>query len=719
MLNAVNLNITGMSCVNCSNSIESYLSSTNGVTEVSVNFSTGTGRVSYDGEKIKLEEIISLIEELGFKARAAEDAGGAAKRGSGPAKFTPGPELIVAVAFAVPVFILNMFYCHISWAPKVMALLSLPVLLYSGMGFHKKTVSYLFKRLPLTMDALVSASSFSSFLLSFFLYFVKGSNELYFDSSTSIIAIILVGKTIEERIRTSARSSLTEIIESMPSVCTIREGESEREAAVRDVRAGELVVVKPNGKVPVDGVVSSGEGFVESSAITGESVPVYARSGDTLYAGSQNLDSIFEIRAVTPGSHSYINGIEEMLRAALSKKAEIQRTADIISSYFVPAVFGLSVITFLGQRFVFAGGLESSLISAISVIAIACPCALGLALPVAFLFGTNLGAGRGILFTDPDSLGKLKNVNSIVFDKTGTLTKNRLKVEKYELAGNAGIDENTFLQITGSVQRYSDHPIARAFIEFLKGRGINSGLEVSGYKTHGGKGVSATCHGHKVVIGNAELVCAGNEHDSRPEAFEGKPSFYAAIDQMPAAYFELSEELSEGAAETVSELAALGVKVYLLTGDREGAAFEIAGRVGIARESVMASVKPHEKAEFIDRLKAGDTAANVLMIGDGINDSLAMARADIAIAMADATTIAKTAATIIMTRHGLKNVVTALELGKKMHRIIIQNFFWAFFYNIILIPSAMAGKLNPMQAAFAMILSSLFVVLNSTRLRKL
>ncbi len=719
MLSVINLNITGMSCVNCSNSIESYLSSTDGVSSVSVNFSTGSGRVSYDGAKIKPAEIISLIEELGFKAQAVDDGAGSSKHGARPVKYSPGPELIVAVIFAIPVFILNMFYCHISWAPKVMALLSLPVLLYSGMGFHKKTVSYLVKRLPLTMDALVSASSFSSFILSCFLYFVKGSNELYFDSSTSIIAIILVGKSIEERIRTSARSSLSEIIEAMPSFCTVRDGASERETAIRDVLAGELVIVKPNGKVPVDGVIISGEGFIESSAITGESIPVYARSGDTLFAGSQNLDSIFEIRAASPGSHSYINGIEEMLRDALSKKAEIQKTADVISSYFVPAVFALSALTFFSQDFIFNSGFESSVIAAISVIAIACPCALGLALPVAFLFGTNLGAGRGILFTDPDSLGKLKNVNSIVFDKTGTLTKNRLRIEKYEISENTDIDERLFLQITGSVQRYSDHPIARAFMEFLKGRAINSELSVSGYKTHGGKGVSATCRGHKVIIGNEEFVCGENPKHPRPEVFEGKPSFYAAVGQMPAAYFELSEELSEGAAETVAELKARGVKVYLLTGDREGAAFEIADRVGIARESVRAAVKPHEKAEFIDRLKAADPAVNVLMIGDGINDSLAMARADIAIAMADATTIAKTAASIIMTRHGLKNVVTALELGKKMHRIIIQNFFWAFFYNLILIPSAMAGRLNPMQAAFAMILSSLFVVLNSTRLNKL
>jgi len=681
-----------------------------------VNFSTGAGRVSYDAAKIKPGEIISLIEELGFGAKITNAGDGVAKPAG---KFSPGPELMTAVIFAVPVFILNMFYCHIPWAPPAMAVLSLPVLFYSGRGFHKKTLLYLAKRLPLTMDALVSASSVSSFALSCFLYFAKGSSELYFDSATSIIAIILVGKAIEERIRTSARSSLSEIIETIPSFCAVRAGGSEKEVAIRDVLAGDTVIVKPNRKVPVDGVIISGEGYVESSAITGESIPVYVSSGDSLFAGAQNLDSIFEIKATASGNHSYINGIEEMLRDALSKKAEIQKTADIISSYFVPAVFALSVITFFGQRFIFNGGLENSLIAAISVIAIACPCALGLALPVAFLFGTNLGAGRGILFTDPDSLGKLKNVNSIVFDKTGTLTKNRLKIEKYEMLGELNIDERTLFQIIGSVQRYSDHPIAGAFVEFIKGRGINPGLEVRGYKTHGGKGVSATCRGHKLVIGTAELVGAENGFVRHSETFEGKPSFYAAIDQTPAVYFELSEQLSEGAAEIVAQLAARGVKSYLLTGDLEGAAFEIAGRVGITRENVKASVKPHEKAEFIERLKMDNPAANVLMIGDGINDSLAMAKADIAIAMADATTIAKTAASIIMTRHGLKNVVIALELGKKMHRVIIQNFFWAFFYNMILIPFAMAGRLNPMQAAFAMILSSLFVVLNSTRLKKL
>jgi Cu+-exporting ATPase len=709
------LSIKGMSCVNCSNSIEAYLKGAEGVKDISVDFSTGSARVVFDESVIAGGRIIELISKLGFEASPEKDpvSGGKKSAAAETGGMFTDPRVASAVVFALPVFVLNMFFCQWRYAPPLMSVLTLPVLFYSGAGFHRKAFATFKNRLPLTMDALISASSLSSFFLSVFLYYFKGSHELYFDSSASIIAVILIGKHIEERMRRRSFGSLGGIIEGMPDECTVEKDGKHLQISVSEVKAGDTLVIKPNGRVPVDSIVISGEGFVENSVITGESSPVYISPGGSLWAGAQNSDAIFFARATASGRDSYINKIENMLDQALLKKAGIQKTADAIAAYFIPVIFFLAAATFAVRFFALGQNIEFSLLTAISVIAIACPCALGLALPTAFYFGANTAALHGIIFTDPDSLHAINKINAIAFDKTGTLTQSRLFVKNAVYAALPDLDEKGVLRLVASAERYSDHPAARALVEYAKGSAVEPDAVVSDYKTRGGLGITALCAGRKVAAGSAKLVEPGSL------AGGGGVVFFASVDGAVAARFELGEVLNSGAAETVKRLKSNNIEVFLLTGDTEKNAMTAAAACGIDEANVRHSMKPDEKASFIERFKADDPGRRVAMVGDGVNDALSMASADIAIAMADATNIARTAANIILTGSGLESAVKAIELGRKMRRVIMQNFFWAFFYNAVLIPSAMAGKLDPMQAAFAMAASSIFVVLNSTRLKKI
>ena len=716
------IKIKGMSCVNCSNSIETYLKSSKGVEGVEINFSGGTARVKIDKNLISDVKIIELINSLGFQAELIDSGSGLKQAFSSQNSVLDETfdkaRLVTAAVFAVPVFIINMFFCHLKYAPVVMSVLTLPVLFYSGAPFHKKAFITLKKRLPLTMDALVSASSFSSYFLSVFLYYFKGSHEVYFDSAASIIAIILAGRAVEEKMRGRSRQSLGGIIEGMPSECVIEKDGRQMEVSAFDIAAGDTLVIKPNQRVPVDCVIFSGEGFVEKSAITGESAPVFCTAGDRLWAGSRNYDAIFRAEALVKGRASYINQIENMLNQALMKKAKIQKTADFIASYFVPAVFGLALLTFAAQYLWLLKSFEISMMAAISVIAIACPCALGLALPAAFYFGANTAALNGIIFCDPDSLHAINKINAIVFDKTGTLTQNKLCVKKVRFYDPPPLSESESLKLIASLEKYSDHPIARAVVDYANSLSLKADCEVADYLTHGGSGISAVCCGKKIAAGNSALVKFPAGVTVEDNAAAGVV-FYVSIDDKPAAVFQLDEVLTDGAAEFIEQLKRAGIEIYLLTGDGEKNALLTGAACGIDAAHIRHTMKPDEKASFIRRLKEKNPRMNIAMAGDGINDALAMASADIAIAMADATNIAKSAANIILTGGGLKNAVKAIELGRKMRRIIIQNFFWAFFYNVILIPSAMAGSLNPMQAAFAMAASSIFVVLNSARLKRI
>lgn len=708
--------VKGMSCVNCSNSIEAYLASAEGVKSVSVDFTTGRARVVAAGEGVSEARLAEMITELGFEA-APESAGGAEKGSGRDAEadggFFDDPRLLAAALFAAPVFALNMFFCHWRYAPPLMSVLTLPVLLYSGYPIHKKAFVTIKNRLPLTMDALISAGSTASFLLSVFMYYAKGSHDVYFDSAATIIAVILIGKRVEERMRRRSRGSLGGIIEGMPDLCTVEREGRQTEIKVREVRAGDALIIKPNSRVPVDCVVTSGEGFVENSVITGESAPVFRGPGDGLWAGAQNSDAIFFAKASADGRDSYIDRIEAMLNQALMKKARIQKTADAVSARFVPAIFLLAAATFC-VRFLWLGnGLEFSLVTAISVVAIACPCALGLALPTAFYFGANTAAVNGIIFADPDSLHDIEGINAAVFDKTGTLTSSKLFVKNAVYAARDERERRAVLRLAASAEKYSDHPAARALVEFAKASGVEPDASVSKYKTRGGLGVTAVCDGREVAAGSAKLV--------EPGELAGGDGivFYASVDGFAAARFELGEALNPGAADTVKRLKSKGIEVFLLSGDAAKNAFAAAADCGIEAANVRHSVKPDEKAAFIKKLKEERPGLKVAMIGDGVNDALSMAVADIAIAMADSTNIARTAANIILTGRGLESAVKAIELGRKMRSVIRQNFFWAFFYNSVLIPSAVAGSLDPMQAAFAMAASSIFVVANSTRLKKI
>jgi Cu+-exporting ATPase len=674
-----------MTCAACARAVERALAATPGVERARVNLATHTATVEYDAGRARVDDFIGAIEDLGYgvpKTEPPPDAEERAYRG----------RLAVAAILAAPVVVLGMWHGLVAapYSAWIQLALTLPVVCYSGAPFYQAAWRAL-RHGSANMNSLIALGTGAAFTYSLY-ETLRGGDQVYYEAAAAIIAIILTGRMLEARARGKASSAIRRLMDLQPPTARVLRDGVETETAVEAVRAGDLVVVRPGERIPVDGNVAHGESAVDESMLTGESLPVDKRPGAAVFAGTINRSGAFRFEAKQVGRGAVLRHMIEMVKQAQGSRAPVARLADVVSGYFTMGVLAAALATF--GAWLFFAPFATALVNAVAVLIIACPCALGLATPTAIMVGTGRGAERGILIKGGEALEMAHKIDTVLLDKTGAITLGRPRVTRIVPA--AGFGEAELLRCAASAERYSEHPLGQAVVEAAGERGIAL-AEASDFAALAGLGVRATVAGRAVEVGRSE----------------GQPGVNVTIDGAPAGAIEIADAIRPEAAAAVRRLRAMGLEIRMLTGDRRETAEAIARQAGI--DNVWAEMMPRDKVERVKQLQAA--GRRVAMVGDGINDAPALAQADLGIAMGSGTDIAMEAGDIILMRSDLNRVAEALELSRRTMRVIRQNLFWAFAYNTVGIPVAALGLLSPMIASAAMALSSVTVVTNSLRLK--
>jgi len=671
----IDLPVTGMTCAACSRAIERTLSATAGVTRASVNLATNTATVEFDPQRTGVSDFIGAIEDLGYGVPETEpppDAGETIYRW----------RLRIAVLFAVPVMVLGMEHT----APWIQLALTLPVIFYAGAPFYRAAWSAL-RHGGANMNTLISLGTGAAFLYSVY-ETVRGGHMVYYEAAAVIIALVLLGRTLEARARSKASAAIRHMMDLQPPTARILRGGAEVEIAAAEVRAGDTVVVRPGERVPVDGTVLDGDSAIDESMLTGESLPVDKRPGAAVFAGTVNRSGSVRYEAKKVGRATVLQQMIALVKQAQGSRAPVARLADVVSGYFTLAVLAAAILTF--AIWLFLAPFATAMVNAVAVLIIACPCALGLATPTAIMVGTGRGAERGILIKGGEALEMAHKIGVMIFDKTGTITRGKPRVVR--VAPAAGWTEAEVLRLAACAERYSEHPLGRAIVEAAAERGMAL-EEVRDFSALPGLGVRAR-------VGAREVVVA-------------KPGATVTVDGQAAGEIAIADTIKPEAAGAIRRLRAMGLEIWMITGDGQATADAVAREAGI--EHVLAGVMPDQKLAAVKKLQAG--GRKVAMVGDGINDAPALAQADLGIAMGSGTGAAMEAGAITLMRDDLNGVADAIELSRRTMRIIRQNLFWAFAYNTVGIPIAALGLLSPMLASAAMAASSVTVVSNSLRLR--
>lgn len=733
--------IIGMDSPHCKGVVERALQKKKGVVSAELDFANERGTVRYETSKIRAGEIKALIREAGYEP-VEEGAADREKLAREAEIRRLRSELALAVALSLPVFVLSfpeIFGVRIGDMQTtniILFALATPVQFIAGMRFYRGAI-FALRSLSANMDTLIAMGTSAAYFYSLAATFApgllgEGLALTYYDTAAVIIAFILLGKYLEAVAKGRTSEAVKRLIGLQPKTARVLQNGREMEVDIEDVRVGDVLVIRPGEKIPVDGVVFEGESHVDESMITGESMPVAKTKGSEVIGATMNKLGSFKMKATKVGKDTALAQIIRLVEEAQGSKAPIQRLADVTASYFVPAVITLALLAFGFWYFVApslmvlsAPPLVFALSVMVAVLIIACPCALGLATPTAIMVGTGKGAENGILIKGGEALETAHKLNAVILDKTGTLTKG--KPELTDVVALGGMDEKVLLAFAASAEKGSEHPLGEAIVKGAEGRKLKVASPAS-FKAVPGRGVESKVNGRPVLVGNRKLMQERKvKVDGKAESAlrrleeEGKTAMLLAVDGKLAGVLAVADTLKEHSKEAVGKLKALGLEVYMITGDNERTAKAIARQIGIGK--VMANVLPEEKERNVKELQA--QGKKVAMVGDGINDAPALAQADVGIAIGSGTDVALETGSIVLIKDDLRDVVTAIDLSRYTIRKIKENLFWAFFYNIIMIPVA-AGALypftgfllSPMIAGAAMAFSSVSVVGNSLLMRR-
>ena len=720
------LDISGMTCAACAGRVEGALGKVPGVARAQVNLALERADVALDASGASTEALVEAVTRAGYGAHSRGGSAAERKRAEeqreADAVATERHDLVLLVLSAVlslPLILPMLaapFGIRVHVNPWLALVLATPVQFVAGARFYRGAWKAL-RAMSANMDVLVALGTSAAYLFSVYMVLLKGSGagpHLYFEGSAAIITLVVLGKWLEARAKRGTTAAIRTLLRLRPEIANVLRGDAEVAIAIEDVRIGERVVVRPGERYPVDGNVIEGESEADESMVTGESVPVVKRPGHTVTAGALNGTGRLMIAATAVGEDTTLARIIRMVENAQTGKAPVQRLVDRVSAVFVPVVVVIAIVTFAGWYTRF--GFEDALIAAVSVLVIACPCALGLATPAALVAGTGAAARAGILVKDIETLERAANLDTVIFDKTGTLTEGRPAIAA--VTPMAGVDAAKLLRIAAAVQVGSEHPLARAFLDSVPA--ATALPAVSSFHADPGRGVTGTVEKHQVGVGNRELMQLMGVNVAPIEAEVSRieraalTAIIVSIDGRAFGVVGIADPIRPGAAEAIRMLKAQNVRTEMLTGDTERVAQRVAAELGVAR--YRAAVKPGEKADAVRALAA--EGRHVAMVGDGINDAPALAAAPVGIALGSGTDVAMEAAGITLMRSDPRLVPAAIDIARITVGKIRQNLFWAFIFNVVGIPLAAIGFLTPALAGAAMAMSSVTVVTNSLWLKR-